>query len=749
MGRNVFIYTSSLEGFDLLELGDGCFLSPNCTIRVVNFYNNGTVGLHAVRLGRFCVIQYNTVLNYGVYLGDHCSVKHFSTVQGHVPDHSIWEGNLIRQDPEAKKRRQSSAAAAAASSPLAPESVNNQGQRRQQKKNEKLENAQPVKAETGSRRVSGETTGAATPNAPGDVVFSVPVIASEKTKQEREWEELVESRQSLSMFYQLGQFLGMGFITFIYVQPIAITYTVYYNYVSIPNADLIFYILIPMWMLLWNFLQGILLIPVVRFVVGKTDEGNYALNSFTYLRKGWFNRVMFQFFAGSLELFSYTSFQTHFLRLCGAKIGPNVEIIDILSTSFHSPFNLITLGEGCFLTGHVCLGPMRVEEGQWRVAPVKLDQFTFCGNGALLDGGVVLGGYSLVASITYVAPHSVFPESSILMGTPAQAMSFKGAASGSRITAERARESNKSWKMRLIITIASIILPKLAFALSVGVAATPMIFILLNQPFSLWLVFCCLPILYIILFFPFTALILLTKRCTVGTEKEGTIPFGSTAFFAIYCFNKVCIEFMMWCGKYLEGTEYACIISRMLGAKVGKNVVLAWGLANIQNHDLVEVGDNVVLDYGASVQPHTFEDRLWKMAKITVGSNTIMGSGSLMFPGSELGDYVHLEANSLVMRGDKIPSATRWIGNPIHMQSGNPQYFQHNQAVWDEMALTHVKQAQADKQRYVHHRAKRYRRASLSLSIMPTAQTLASENEKVNLDLMNIDMPKGGTLVDG
>jgi len=80
--------------------------------------------------------------------------------------------------------------------------------------------------------------------------------------------------------------------------------------------------------------------------------------------------------------------------------------------------------------------------------------------------------------------------------------------------------------------------------------------------------------------------------------------------------------------------------------------------------DLVELGDECALNENANLQTHLFEDRVIKMGTVRVGERCAVGAMSTalydtrMEPGSSLGDL------SLLMKGERLPAGTRWVGIP-------------------------------------------------------------------------------------
>ena len=99
-----------------------------------------------------------------------------------------------------------------------------------------------------------------------------------------------------------------------------------------------------------------------------------------------------------------------------------------------------------------------------------------------------------------------------------------------------------------------------------------------------------------------------------------------------------------------------------IGANIGRRVYL--DSTEITEFDLVTIGDHVAINIDATIQTHLFEDRVMKIGEVYIGPRCNVGSLSVvlydtrMGPGSALGDL------SLLMKGEALPSESRWVGTP-------------------------------------------------------------------------------------
>jgi non-ribosomal peptide synthetase-like protein len=112
----------------------------------------------------------------------------------------------------------------------------------------------------------------------------------------------------------------------------------------------------------------------------------------------------------------------------------------------------------------------------------------------------------------------------------------------------------------------------------------------------------------------------------------------------------------------VTGTPLLAMVLRLFGANMGKRVYCETTFTT--EFDLLRVGEDASIGRATSLQTHLFEDRVMKMSNVTIGPGTSIGPRSVVLYDSTLGEGATLDALSLVMKGESIPSATHWRGVP-------------------------------------------------------------------------------------
>jgi len=103
-------------------------------------------------------------------------------------------------------------------------------------------------------------------------------------------------------------------------------------------------------------------------------------------------------------------------------------------------------------------------------------------------------------------------------------------------------------------------------------------------------------------------------------------------------------------------TKYA----KLLGAKIGKNVILA---GRINDPCLTEIGDNSVIGGHSIISAHTGEDKLI-LKRVKIGKNCIVGGWAHIMPGVIMEDNSVLGARSLATKNKVLKSYKVYGGVP-------------------------------------------------------------------------------------
>ena len=114
--------------------------------------------------------------------------------------------------------------------------------------------------------------------------------------------------------------------------------------------------------------------------------------------------------------------------------------------------------------------------------------------------------------------------------------------------------------------------------------------------------------------------------------------------------------------QVFNGTPFKNVIWRLLGVKLGRGVFDDG--CYLTERTLVSIGDHAMLNAGSKVQCHSQEDGAFKSGYTVIGADCTLGVGAFVHYGVTLGDGAMLDPDSFLMKGETVPPAARWGGNP-------------------------------------------------------------------------------------
>jgi len=159
------------------------------------------------------------------------------------------------------------------------------------------------------------------------------------------------------------------------------------------------------------------------------------------------------------------------------------------------------------------------------------------------------------------------------------------------------------------------------------------------------------------------------KWVLVGRIRPGEHPLWSSFIWR----NEVVDSFIElvtapWFARAASGTPALVWWLRALGAKIGSGTWCEsyW----LPEADLVALGRNSTVNRGCVVQTHLFHDRVMSIDAVTLEDGATMGPHGVILPQASIGAGGTVGPASLVMRGEAVPAATYWMGNPVSPWSG-------------------------------------------------------------------------------
>jgi non-ribosomal peptide synthetase-like protein len=402
--------------------------------------------------------------------------------------------------------------------------------------------------------------------------------------------------------------------------------------------------------LAWFGANLVLVLATTRLLGAGLRPGYYRVRS----RIGWqvwaTERVLD--LARDLLFPVYASlFTPVWLRLLGARVGRNVEASTVLLIP-----KMTTVGEGAFLADDTLIASYELGGGWMRIAPAKVGKRSFLGNSGMTAAGRSVPKNSLVA---------------VLSATPAKAKSGTSWLGSPPVRLRRtaiASDDTRTFQPPLRLKLARALWELCRFVpvvLTVAVAAAVLVALdWLAGTFNYAVAALLGGVVVLLAGAAAAGSAVVAKWLLVGRIRPGEHPLWSSFIWR----NEVVDTFIEmvsapWFARAASGTPALVWWLRALGAKIGSGTWCEsyW----LPEADLVTLGRSATVNRGCVVQTHLFHDRVMSIDTVTLEDGATMGPHGVILPRARIGNGGTVGPASLVMRGETVPAATYWMGNPV------------------------------------------------------------------------------------
>jgi non-ribosomal peptide synthetase-like protein len=341
------------------------------------------------------------------------------------------------------------------------------------------------------------------------------------------------------------------------------------------------------------------------------------------------------------------------LRALGAQIGEEVEASTVLLIP-----TLTTVGDGAFLADDTLLGGYELGGGWLRIDEVKIGKHAFLGNSGMAAPGRKVPKRSLVAVLSAAPRRTKAKAGTSWIGSPPTTLR----RSAGDVDQTRTYQPPRRLKVARALVEVCRLVPVMLHLLLVLVAATVLLELWLRTQW--WVAAAVSGLVLITVGAVAAGIATAAKWALVGHIRVTEHPLWSSFVWR----NELADAFVEmvaapWFARPATGTWALNVWFRSLGARVGRGVWCEtyW----LPEADLIELQDGVTVNRGCVVQTHLFHDRMMGMDVVSLRAGSTLGPNSVILPAAVLGKHATVGPVSLVMRGESVPSKTRWIGNPI------------------------------------------------------------------------------------
>lgn len=346
-------------------------------------------------------------------------------------------------------------------------------------------------------------------------------------------------------------------------------------------------------------------------------------------------------------------FTTWWLRLLGAHIGRDAEA----STVVLLP-KLASVGQGSFLADDTMLAGYELGGGWLRVERAKLGKHAFLGNSGMIAPGRKVPKGGLVAVLSAAPRRTQAKKETSWVGSPPAKLRRTTQVVDQSLTYH---PTPRLRVLRAVVELFRIVAVMLSKVLGLGVVA---VLGLVAIDYGWWAAALASGVVLVLAGTLGAWLTAAIKWLVIGRVAPGEHPLWSSFVWR----NELADTFIecvaaAWFVRWTIGTSLLNAWFRAMGAQVGRGVWCEtyW----LPEPDLIELQDGVTINRGCVVQTHLFHDRVLSLDKVTLRRGATLGPNSVILPASTIGRYATIGPASLVMRGESVPSSTRWLGNPI------------------------------------------------------------------------------------
>ncbi|WP_300014096.1 Pls/PosA family non-ribosomal peptide synthetase [Pseudonocardia sp.] len=407
----------------------------------------------------------------------------------------------------------------------------------------------------------------------------------------------------------------------------------------------------------------VVILAMHALVLRRTPEGVHPARSALGVRK-WIADALLRMSLTYTNSLYATLYTVPWLRALGARVGRGSEV----STASHLDPDLLTLGRNSFVADMASIGGSTFHNGRVAFRRTEVGSRAFVGNAAVLTPGTVMGDDSLIGVQT-VPPAGGIPGESAWLGSPAMNLPARQDSGDfdERLTFRptRGRVASRLAVEFLRVTLPASLIAVTVYAYLLALATTAAAGADLATLVLLAPVFALLSGLLL------AAVVALVKWVVIGRFRPRVeplwSPFVRRAEFVTGLYEAAAVPGLLY---LLVGTPFLPPVLRLFGARIGRRTFLA--TTYLTEFDLVSVGDDAAVGRDVSLQTHLFEDRVMKMSTVEIGAGAGVGDRAIVLYDASVGSDAALEPLSLVMKGERLPEATRWRGIPAEAVAAAP-----------------------------------------------------------------------------
>lgn len=161
-------------------------------------------------------------------------------------------------------------------------------------------------------------------------------------------------------------------------------------------------------------------------------------------------------------------------------------------------------------------------------------------------------------------------------------------------------------------------------------------------------------------FVALTGISIAAKWLLIGRFKQGSFPIWSLAYFRFWV-----VKTMMRTSPVMAftGTPIYSAYLRLMGAKIGKNVVISCRYGPVCA-DMFSIGDDTILRKDTIVLGYRAQSNFIHVGPVAIGANVFVGEASVIDIDTAMGNDTQLGHASSLQSGQRVPDGKHYHGSP-------------------------------------------------------------------------------------
>ena len=151
------------------------------------------------------------------------------------------------------------------------------------------------------------------------------------------------------------------------------------------------------------------------------------------------------------------------------------------------------------------------------------------------------------------------------------------------------------------------------------------------------------------------------KWLIVGRLRAGVYPLWGWVYFRWWLADRLLEAAPTY---MIAGSLLYVRWLRALGARIGREVML--GSVTLRVPDLLEIGDGTSIGNAVNLENACVRGGMLHLGRIAIGRQCAVGSFCVLEGDVALSDGAHLQGQTALRSGERVPAARIWAGSPAH-----------------------------------------------------------------------------------